>query len=31
MAVELVEKTLPSAQERRSLAAFKASRGLTAR
>ncbi len=31
MAVELVKKTLPSAQERRSLAAFKASRGLTAR
>ena len=31
MAVELLKKNLPSAQERRSLAAFKASRGLTSR
>ena len=31
MAVELLKKTLPSAQECRSLAAFKASRGLTSR
>jgi SRSO17 transposase len=31
MAVELLKKNLPSAQERQSLAAFKASRGLTSR